>query len=234
MAAEAHGVDLIPTVALLAAGVIAVPIFKRIGLGSVFGYLVAGIAIGPFGFGLFRDPTSILSVAELGVVMLLFIIGLELKPSRLWSLRREIFGLGLSQVLVCVAVIAGIAIAVGIPPPIALVAAIGLSLSSTAIVMQILEERGETSEPHGQKIFSVLLLQDLTIVPALAVVAFLAPGGTDTSGSDRLVQIGIAAGAVALVVLAGKFLLNPLFRILAQTHAREVMTADLRPFSPPV
>ncbi|MCB1501193.1 MAG: monovalent cation:proton antiporter-2 (CPA2) family protein [Bauldia sp.] len=225
MAVESHGVDLIPAVALLGAGVVAVPIFKRLGLGSVFGYLVAGIAIGPFGLRLFKDPGSVLSVAELGVVMLLFIIGLELKPSRLWALRHEIFGLGLAQVLACVALIAGIAIAVGFSPPVAVVAAIGLSLSSTAIVMQILEERGEVSEPHGQKIFSILLFQDLAIVPALAVVAFLAPGGEDASANDRLLQIAVAGGAVALVIVAGRFLLNPLFRILAETQAREVMTA---------
>ena len=225
MAAELHGFDLIPAVALLGAGVIAVPIFKRLGLGSVLGYLAAGIVIGPFGLRLFSDPASILSVAELGVVMLLFIIGLELKPSRLWSLRREIFGLGLAQVLVCAAVLTGAAVLAGMAPPVALVAAMGLALSSTAIVMQILEERGEVSEPYGQKIFSILLLQDLAIVPALAVVALLAPVSEEASGLTRLIQIGIAAGAILLVVVAGRYILNPVFRFLAETRAREVMTA---------
>jgi Kef-type K+ transport system membrane component KefB len=114
MAVEAHGFDLIPAVVLLGAGVVSVPIFRRLGLGSVLGYLVAGIAIGPFGFGLFQNPESILSVAELGVVMLLFIIGLELKPSRLWALRHDIFGLGLAQVLFCGVLIAAIGIACGL------------------------------------------------------------------------------------------------------------------------
>ena len=225
MAAETHGVDLLPAVALLAAGVVAVPIFKRIGLGSVIGYLVAGIAIGPFGLALFTDPASILSVAELGVVMLLFIIGLELKPSRLWALKQDIFGLGLAQVLACGALLAGAGVAAGLAPRVAIVAAMGLALSSTAIVLQILEERGETTETHGQKIFSILLLQDLAIVPALAVVAFLAPISETTTGSERLIQIGIAVGAIVGVIIAGRYLLNPLFRVFAETRAREVMTA---------
>lgn len=225
MEAETHGVDLLPAVALLAAGVVAVPIFKRIGLGSVIGYLVAGIAIGPFGLALFTDPASILSVAELGVVMLLFIIGLELKPSRLWALKQDIFGLGLAQVLVCGALLTGAGVIAGLAPSVAIVAAMGLALSSTAIVLQILDERGETTETHGQKIFSILLLQDLAIVPALAVVAFLAPIGETTTGSARLVQIGIAVGAVLGVIVAGRYLLNPLFRVFAETRAREVMTA---------
>ncbi len=225
MAVETNGVDLIPAVALLGAGVVAVPIFKRLGLGSVLGYLAAGIAIGPFGLRLFTEPASILSVAELGVVMLLFIIGLELKPSRLWALKRDIFGLGLAQVLVCTAILTCAAVVAGAAPPTALVAGIGLAMSSTAIVMQILEERGEVTEPHGQKIFSILLLQDLAIVPALAVVALLAPFGEEASGLERLVQIGIAAAALLGVFVAGRYLLNPIFRIFAETRAREVMTA---------
>ena len=175
MAAESHGFDLIPTVALLGAAVVAVPIFKRLGLGSVLGYLAAGLVIGPFGIGLFTDPGSILQVAELGVVMLLFIIGLEMKPSRLWSLRREIFGLGVAQVLVCAALLTGVGILGGFSPAMAFVAGAGFVLTSTAVVLQVLEERGETNEPAGQKIVSILLLEDLAIVPLLAIVAFLAP-----------------------------------------------------------
>ncbi|WP_421724595.1 monovalent cation:proton antiporter-2 (CPA2) family protein [Bauldia sp.] len=225
MAAEAHGVDLLPAVALLGAGVVAVPIFKRLGLGSVVGYLVAGIAIGPFGLALFTDPVSILNVAELGVVMLLFIIGLELKPSRLWALRQDIFGLGIAQVLLCGALLAGAAMAFGLSAPVAIVAALGLALSSTAIVMQILEERGETTDRHGQKVFSVLLLQDLAIVPALAVVAFLAPVSEEATAAERWIQVGIAVAAILGVVIAGRYLLNPVFRFFAESRAREVMTA---------
>src|SRR5450631_3237330 len=143
--AETGGIDLVPAIALLGAGVVAVPLFKRIGLGAVVGYLAAGIAIGPFGLRLFTEPASILSVAQLGVVMLLFVIGLELKPSRLWALRRDIFGLGLAQVIVCGALIFAGGVLVGLSPRTAFVAALGLAQSSTAIVMQLLEERGEVA-----------------------------------------------------------------------------------------
>jgi glutathione-regulated potassium-efflux system protein KefB len=225
MAAESLGFDLIPTVALLGAAVVAVPIFKRLGLGSVLGYLAAGLVIGPFGIGLFIDPASILHVAELGVVMLLFIIGLEMKPSRLWNLRREIFGLGVAQVLVCAALLTGVGILAGFSPAMAFVAGAGFVLTSTAVVLQVLEERGETNEPSGQKIVSILLLEDLAIVPLLAIVAFLAPIPDEAESGSRLVEIAIAIAAVAGVYLAGRFLLNPLFRILAAAHAREIMTA---------
>ncbi len=224
MAAEGGGADLVHAVALLGAGVIAVPIFKRLGLGSVIGYLAAGIAIGPFGLKLFRDPESILNVAEFGVVMLLFVIGLELKPSRLWALRRDIFGLGLAQVIACGALLTGLGVLVGLNSRVAFVAAMGLALSSTAIVMQILEERGETTEQHGQKVFAILLLQDLAIVPLLAIVAFMAPFNTGGEGS-RWVQVGTAVAAIVGVIAVGRFLLNPMFRIFAEARAREVMTA---------
>ncbi|HET7715143.1 MAG TPA: monovalent cation:proton antiporter-2 (CPA2) family protein [Bauldia sp.] len=225
MAAESHGFDLIPTVALLGAAVVAVPIFKRLGLGSVLGYLAAGLVIGPFGIGLFTDPAAILQVAELGVVMLLFIIGIEMKPSRLWNLRREIFGLGVAQVLICAALLTGVGILAGFSPAMAFVAGAGFVLTSTAVVLQVLEERGETNEPSGQKIVSILLLEDLAIVPLLAIVAFLAPIPEEAHTGSRLIEIAIAIGAVVGVYLAGRFLLNPLFRILAAARAREIMTA---------
>ena len=227
MAAEAAsaGADLFHVVALLGAGVVAVPIFKRIGLGAVIGYLVAGVAIGPFGLKLFTDPEGILGVAQLGVVMLLFVIGLELKPSRLWALRRDIFGLGAAQVIACGGLIAVAGLAFSVDPAVALVAAMGLSLSSTAIVMQILEEEGETAETHGRKIFSILLLQDLAIVPFLALEAFLAPIAPEASGVSRWLQAGLAIGVVLGVIAIGRYLLNPIFTIFAATKAREVMTA---------
>jgi glutathione-regulated potassium-efflux system protein KefB len=226
MAVEGHGFDLIPAVALLGAGVVAVPIFKRIGLGSVLGYLVAGIAIGPFGFGLFQEPGDILAVAELGVVMLLFIIGLEMKPSRLWSLRREIFGLGLSQIAFCGAVLTGIGILAGYPWEAAFIAAMGFTMTSTAIVLQLLDERGETNGPQGQKIVSVLLLEDLAIVPLLIAVALLAPMHDVAAGSSpRWLEILFAVAAIVTVVTFSKYLLNPIFRLFAAAEAREVMTA---------
>ncbi|WP_020179201.1 monovalent cation:proton antiporter-2 (CPA2) family protein [Methylopila sp. M107] len=217
--------ELVQVVALLGAGVIAVPIFRRLGLGSVLGYFAAGIAIGPFGFGLFSDPATILHVAEFGVIMLLFVIGLEMQPSRLWALKREIFGLGLAQVVACGALLTLAGALAGLDPSAAFVAGMGFVLSSTAVVMQMLDERGETSTPQGQKAVSILLLEDLAIVPLLAIVAFLAPAGAGETSSDRWREIGIAIAAVAALIVAGRYLLNPMFHILARSKAREVMTA---------
>lgn len=225
MAAEAGGNELVQVVVLLAAGVVAVPIFKRLGLGSILGYLAAGLTIGPFGFGLFDDPEAILHVAELGVVMFLFIIGLEMRPSRLWGLRKEIFGLGLLQVAACAALLTGAGIALGLSPMVAFVAGAGFVLTSTAIVMQLLEERGDIATPAGQRMVSILLFEDLMIVPLLALVAFLAPGGEAATPASRLTDVGIGVGAILGLLVAGRWLLNPLFRILADAHAREVMTA---------
>jgi glutathione-regulated potassium-efflux system protein KefB len=224
MAAEGHGNDLFRIVALLAAGVVAVPLFKRLGLGSVLGYLAAGVIVGPFGLRLFSDPQAILHVAELGVVMFLFIIGLEMQPSRLWSLRRDIFGLGASQVALCGLLLTLVGLAFGLTPVRAFVAGMGFTLTSTAVVMQILNERGDANTPEGQRFVSILLLEDLAIVPLLALVAFLAPGD-EANSATRWRDTGIAIGAVAALVAAGRWLLNPMFRILADAQAREVMTA---------
>jgi glutathione-regulated potassium-efflux system protein KefB len=225
MAAEAHGSELVQVVALLAAGVVAVPIFKRLALGSVLGYLAAGVVIGPFGLALFSDPEAILHVAELGVVMFLFVIGLEMQPSRLWNLRREILGLGLFQVAACGALLTFVGMALGFSPAVAFVAGMGFVLTSTAIVFQILNERGELSTPKGQRIVSILLLEDIAIVPLLATVAFLAPQPTEADGASRLASMAIAAGSLVALVAVGRYLLNPMFRILAAAEAREVMTA---------
>ncbi|BBK30345.1 Kef-type potassium/proton antiporter (CPA2 family) [Stella humosa] len=225
MAVEGQGSDLVQVVALLGAAVVAVPLFKRMGLGSVLGYLAAGLAIGPFGLRLFSDAQAILHFAELGVVMFLFVIGLEMQPSRLWGLRREIFGLGAAQVALCGGLLTGIGILWGAPPAMAFVAAMGFVLSSTAIAMQLLDERGETSTPAGQKIVSILLLEDLAIVPLLAIVAFLAPAASDTGWNQRVIDMALAVGAIVGLVVAGRWLLNPLFRLLAAARAREIMTA---------
>ncbi|MBB5757582.1 CPA2 family monovalent cation:H+ antiporter-2/glutathione-regulated potassium-efflux system protein KefB [Methylorubrum rhodinum] len=227
MAAEASGAasELVQVVSLLAAGVIAVPLFKRLGLGSVLGYLLAGLVIGPFGLGLFTDAHAILHVAELGVVMFLFVIGLEMEPSRLWGMRRAIFGLGLTQVAACIGALTLVGVAMGLSVTVAFVAGTGFVLTSTAIVMQLLEERGAIASPKGQRIVAILLLEDLAIVPLLAAVALLAPGGPETSGTERAVSIALALASVAALVAAGRWLLNPLFRLLAASKAREVMTA---------
>jgi monovalent cation:proton antiporter-2 (CPA2) family protein len=225
MATESAGVDIASVVILLGAAVVAVPVFKRAGLGSVLGYLAAGLAIGPFGAGLFSDPMAILHVAELGVVMFLFIIGLEMQPSRLWAMRRDIFGLGLTQVLVSMGLLSLVGLALGYPFAPSLVAGTGFVLTSTAIVMQMLEERGDISAPKGQRIVSILLLEDLAIVPLLALVAFLSPGGEALTLADRAQGIALGLGAIAVLILAGRYLLNPIFSLLAAAQAREVMTA---------
>src|SRR3569623_960221 len=224
--AAAGGIDLIQVVALLAAGVIAVPLFKRAGLGSVLGYLAAGLAIGPFGLRLIADPEAILHVSELGVVLFLFIVGLEMEPSRLWSLRKQIFGVGVMQVAVCGALLTGVGILCGLPPAVAVVAGMGVVRTSTAFVMQLLTERGDLATPAGQRIVSILLLEDLAIVPLLAIVALISPQEVGGAASTPVwLSILIAVGCVAALNLIGRWVLNPFFRILANAQAREVMTA---------
>ena len=225
MSSEAHSISLIAPVVLLAAAVIAVPIFKRIGLGSVLGYLIAGLIIGPFGFAFFHDSTSILHIAELGIVMYLFVIGLEMQPSHLWGLRREIFGLGTLQIVACATALTGVGLLFGFTWQVAFIGAACFVLTSTAIVMQLLGDRGDIAQPQGQKIVAILLFEDLLIVPLLAIVAFMAPNHVVESTSARLENIGIGLIAIAGLIAAGYWLLNPLFRLLAAAKAREVMTA---------
>lgn len=225
MAAEGAA-ELVRVVTLLAAAVIAVPLFKRLGLGSVLGYLAAGLIIGPFGLKFFDDPQAIIHVAELGVVMFLFVIGLEMKPSHLWNLRRQIFGLGSMQVILAAAMLTFVGIAFGYPWQVAFVSASGFVLTSTAIVMQVLGERHELATPQGQSMVSILLFEDLLIVPLLAIVAFLAPTvPTATADTSLWMKLGMAALSLAILVAAGRWLLNPMFGILAKSKAREVMTA---------
>jgi monovalent cation:proton antiporter-2 (CPA2) family protein len=220
-----HAPPLLEPMVLLAAAVLAVPLFKRLGLGSVLGYIAAGIAIGPFVLGLFATSGRVAGVAELGIVLLLFIIGLELNLRRLWALRRDIFGLGTAQMLVCGGLLSlGLAYGLGWSVPAALVAGLGLALSSTALVLPLLEDSGEVEAAHGRTAFAMLLLQDLAIVPLLALVAFLSPFAPEHEGSPWQAA-ALALGAVAAVVLAGRFLLNPFFGLLARSGAREIMTA---------
>lgn len=180
--------DPLPIVILLAAAIIAVPLFRRIGLGSVLGYLAAGLAIGPFGLGFFNDAQSIIHVAELGVVLFLFVIGLEMQPSRLWAMRGEIFGLGALQVGLAIAVLIWVGVAQGFSIEASFIAGTGFVLTSTAIVMQVLAERGELSHPRGRKMVAVLLFEDLAIVPLLALVSLSRPGrGRGDPGRPALV-----------------------------------------------
>ena len=218
--------ELIKTVVLLATSVTIVPLFKRIGLGSVLGYLVAGCLIGPSVFGMIEDAESVLHMAELGVVMLLFIIGLEMHPERLWAMRKAIFGRGFLQVGLCGVLLtfAGIYI-LHLPKEVAFIAGMGFTLSSTAIVMQVLEERGITNTPKGQRVISTLIFEDLSIVPLLASIAFLTPETKHIEHQTNWTSIAIALGAVVGLVVAGKWLMNPIFRLISKAHIREMMTA---------
>lgn len=223
------GQGLLSTIAtLLAAGVLSVPVAKRLGLGSVLGYLVAGALIGPFGLKLLTHSNDVLHVAEFGVVMLLFLVGLELEPRRLWALRKSILGLGSIQVLSCSLVLAGTMTLLGWTPSTATVAGLGFALSSTAIVLQTLAEKGWTQTALGKDSFSVLLFQDLAIIPILAFLPLLgtqiAPttdGQTMTPAMRALAGAGIVLG----LVLASRTLVQPLFRWIAQTRQKEIFTA---------
>ena len=209
---------------LLGGAVVAAPLFKRLGLGTVLGYIAAGIVIGPVS-SLIGGGEDILSVAELGVVLLLFIIGLELKPARLWQMRKDIFGLGSSQVVLSGAVLFAIAYLSGLLSwQGSLIAGFGLALSSTAFAVQILEDRSDMNTAYGQRAFSILLFQDLAIVPLLALTAFLAPGA-EAATSFSWQSLGISLASVAGLLLIGKYLLNPLFQIIGRTGAREAMIA---------
>ncbi|SOC34997.1 Kef-type potassium/proton antiporter (CPA2 family) [Rhizobium subbaraonis] len=209
---------------LLGGAVLAAPIFKRLGLGTILGYLAAGLVIGPI-LNYIRDGEEILGVAELGIVFLLFLIGLELQPSRLWQMRREIFGLGSLQVVATGITLAALALLLGVEGwQAALIIGFGLALSSTAFALQILDEKGETNTRYGQRSFSLLLFQDLAIVPLLALIPLLAkqaPEDTTSAFQDFLVAIA----AILSMLVIGRYVLNPLFQIIARTGAREAMIA---------
>jgi glutathione-regulated potassium-efflux system protein KefB len=213
---------------LLTAAVLSVPIARQLGLSAIVAYLIAGIIIGPFGLGAFGTPESIIPVSELGVVMLLFLIGLELELGRLVAMRRAIFGLGAAQLALTALVIGALAYVVGLADwRGATVAGLALAMSATAIALQILEERGQLQQDYGQRAFAILLFQDMAVVPLLAVLPLLGQGSATahTDFGDGLRAVALIAGAIASIVVAGRYLLNPFFRLLAQTGSREVMTA---------
>jgi len=214
---------LIDILALLGAAVIAVPLFQRLGLGSVLGYLVAGVLVGPWGLGIIDQVDEIRHLAEFGVIFLLFIIGIELKPARLWVMRRLVFGLGSAQVILTGLVLAGLAVWFGIPAKTAVVVGFGLALSSTAFGLQILGERGQLGSVTGRTSFSILLLQDLAIVPLLALVSLLAQDASLVEGVEYAVLQAVLI--IAVVILAGRFLLTPLLRLVASSRTAEVFTA---------
>jgi monovalent cation:proton antiporter-2 (CPA2) family protein len=208
----------------LLAAVVAVPLFKRFGLGAVLGYLFAGALMGPFGMRLVKEPESVLHFSELGVVMLLFVIGLELSPSRLWVMRRSVFGAGGLQVALSAVALGIVALALGLPWQPALVIGLGLALSSTAVGLQLLAERKELQTGYGRLAFAILLFQDLVAIPLLALIPLLGvnAGAADGSMLDGALR---ALGMIALVVVGGRLVLKQLFRVVAWTKMPEVFTA---------
>ncbi|MHA6194185.1 monovalent cation:proton antiporter-2 (CPA2) family protein [Pseudomonas wadenswilerensis] len=222
-----HEGSLLQTaVIFLLAAVITVPLAKRLQLGAVLGYLLAGVVIGPQALGLIRDTQSVAHISELGVVLLLFIIGLELSPRRLWLMRKSVFGVGLAQVLLTGAVIGAIALfAFAQSLPAAIVLGLGLALSSTAFGLQSLAESKQLNAPHGRLAFAILLFQDIAAIPLIALVPLLAATGPDTSHGDNLSHGLRVFASIAIVIVGGRYLLRPLFRTVARTGLPEVSTA---------
>src|SRR5277367_4257907 len=209
----------------LAAAVVAIPVFRYFKLGSVLGYLAAGIAIGPSGFGLISKTDITQQIADLGIVLLLFVIGLELQPSRLWVMRKPIFGLGLAQVLLTTL---GIGLAAYFffdqSGRSALVIGFGLSMSSTALVLQLLAERGQLNSQYGRSAFSILLFQDVAVLPALALLPLLGVAAAKTTGPGGWLAIKFVA-VLATVTIGGRYVLRPMLRIVAATKVAEAFTA---------
>jgi glutathione-regulated potassium-efflux system protein KefB len=220
--ASAH-VALESGVVLLAAALLFVILFRKLGLGATLGYLVAGAVVGPQVLGLAGSGEETLSFGELGIVMLLFVVGLELAPSRLWRLRGAIFGLGLTQVALCGLAVSGVIwLATSYPMAAALAVGLSLGLSSTAQVLPMLQSGGNLRTPVGERAFSILLFQDLSIIPLLAIVTALGVQGGEDGGIGGWVQLPIALGACVALVLAGRFLLRPLLRLIGRLGEREM------------
>lgn len=218
-----HGNGLQLALVFLLAAVVAVPLFKRFGLGAVLGYLAAGVALGPFGLKVIRDAEPVMAASEIGVVMMLFVIGLELSPSRLWVMRRPVFGLGALQVVLSGAALGGIALALGLGWKAALVTGLALSLSSTAVSLQLLSERKALNSPHGRTAFAVLLFQDLAAIPLIASIPLLGAAARHGNAGAGALK---AVGAIVVVVIGGRFLLRQLFRTAARIGVPEMLTAS--------
>jgi monovalent cation:proton antiporter-2 (CPA2) family protein len=208
---------------ILTAAVIAVPVFNRLGLGSVLGYLIAGAIIGPWGLGMIEEVEQIGHIAEFGVIFLLFIIGIELKPARLWVMRRAVFGLGLAQVLVTGLVLIGVGLLLGLGNKTAVIVGFALALSSTAFGLQILTEKGELGTAYGRAAFAILLLQDLAVVPLLALVSLLTKDTALWEGIEYAVLDAVLV--ITAVVLIGRFLVTPVLHQVATVRNAEVFTA---------
>lgn len=208
----------------LLAAVIAVPLSRRLGLGAVLGYLAAGIIIGPFGFAFIADVEHIMHFAELGVVFLLFVIGLELKPARLWVMRRMVFGLGTSQVIISALAISVVAWLFGFAANTAVIVGLVLALSSTAFVLQMLAEKKHLSTAHGRAAFSILLFQDLAAIPLIALLPLLGANAAPGSGVG-LAQVALMIGTIVAMIVGGRLLLRPVLRVVAQSGIPEIFTA---------
>ncbi|MGZ3238591.1 MAG: monovalent cation:proton antiporter-2 (CPA2) family protein, partial [Burkholderiaceae bacterium] len=215
---------LLNVLIFLVAAVIAVPIAKRLGLGAVLGYLLAGMAIGPWGLGLISQVNDILHFSEFGVVLLLFLIGLELDPKRLWSLRRPIFGWGGAQVGACTIALFGLGLLIGVDWKTTLIASLGLSLSSTAIALATLEERNLMKTPAGSAGFSILLFQDIAAIPMIAVIPLLGAAAVH-GGSQGWLEALKVIGVIAALIAGGRYLIRPILRIVVKTELRELFTA---------
>jgi len=217
---------LLVAVVFLLAAVVAVPLAKKLRLGAVIGYLLAGVVIGPSMLNLIDHPENVSHISELGVVLLLFIIGLELSPRRLWLMRKAVFGVGLAQVMLCASLIGSLAY-VGLDQPVntAVVLGLGLALSSTAFGLQIIAERKELNSPHGRLAFAILLFQDIAAIPLIALIPLLGSATGDAGGESNFEQIIKVVGSIALIVVGGRYLLRPVFRIVARTGLQEVSTA---------
>lgn len=218
-----HSSWLLQSLVYLAAAVIVVPLAQYLGLGSIIGYLAAGIAIGPFGIGLVTEAQDILHFAEFGVVLMLFLVGLELEPKRLWTLRRPIFGWGSLQLLSCAAVLAGAAWLGGYGVGVAIVAGLGLALSSTAVALQVMRERNVLATTSGQAAFSILLLQDVAAIPILAVIPML--GGNADSSQHPWLHAAKAVAIIAALVVIGRLALRHALRWIARSGSPEIFTA---------
>ena len=219
-----HGASfLVQASVYLIAAVIAVVVAHRLGLGSVAGYLLAGIAIGPWGIGFVQKVEDVRHFAELGVVFLLFVIGLELEPRRLWSMRMRLVTVGMSQVVGSIGAIVVVALAIGIDLRVGLVAGMALALSSTALALQPLIDRGGLSTQGGQATFAVLLLQDLAVIPMLTVIPLL--GAVQADGGFSWQSLGLAVGVIVATLVGGHYIVQPVFRHIARTRLREIFTA---------
>jgi glutathione-regulated potassium-efflux system protein KefB len=212
-------------VMFLAAAVVAVALSRRWGLGAVLGYLAAGALIGPHVFNLAPDMSTASELSEFGVIMLLFVIGLELSPQRLWLMRKAVFGVGAAQVVLSAALIAGVAIGFGFGWKSALIVGLALALSSTAIGLQILAEHKQLGSPHGRLAFAILLFQDLAAIPILALIPLLGAQHAPTTSAEDAMAVLRTIGVIAAVAVGGRYLLRPVFRIVARTQIAEIFTA---------